>query len=88
MRLHLEETAYENKFLTAYISYSKIFIVNLQIPIYIVIDIYAARKEEDDSDECEVGKRGRKKGKEGRGFGRLLSFFFPPVLLVPHNRLF
>ena len=27
-------------------------------------------------------KRGRKKEKEGRGFGRLPSFFFPPFLLV------
>ena len=27
-------------------------------------------------------KRGRKKEKEGRGFGSLLSFFFPPFLLA------
>ena len=27
-------------------------------------------------------KRGRKKEKEGRGFGRLPSFFFPPFLFV------
>ena len=27
-------------------------------------------------------KRGRKKEKEGRGFGRLPSFFFPSFLLV------
>ena len=33
-------------------------------------------------------KRGRKKEKEGRGFEELPSFFFPPFLLVSHNRLF
>ena len=33
-------------------------------------------------------KRGRKKEKEGRGFGRLPSFSFPPFLLISHNRLF
>ena len=27
-------------------------------------------------------KKGRKKEKEGRGFGRLPSFFFPPFLFV------
>ena len=27
-------------------------------------------------------KRGRKKEKEGGGFARLLSFFFPPFLFV------
>ena len=36
----------------------------------------------------EIGnkdKRGRKKEKEGRGFGRLPSFIFLPFLLVSHN---
>ena len=32
-------------------------------------------------------KRGRKKEKEGWGFGRLPSFFFPPFSLVSHNHL-
>ena len=30
-------------------------------------------------------KKERKKEKEGRGFGRLPSFFYPPFLLVSHN---
>ena len=30
-------------------------------------------------------KKGRKKEKEGRDFGRLTSFFFSPFLLVSHN---
>ena len=32
-------------------------------------------------------KRGQKEEKEGRGFGKLPSFFFPPFLLISHNRL-
>ena len=33
-------------------------------------------------------KRGPKKEKDERGFGRLPSSFFPHFLLVSHNRLF
>ena len=33
-------------------------------------------------------KRGRKIEKEGRGFGRLPHFFYPPIFLVSHNLLF
>ena len=33
-------------------------------------------------------KRGRKKEKEGRGFGELPSFFFPAFLFGSHNPLF
>ena len=31
-------------------------------------------------------KKGRQIEKEGRGFGRLPSFFFPSLFLISHNR--